>query len=233
MLTSFGFSLLNWGIFYSVILLQSWTSTGSSVTNCRFSPIIGHHMHRFRVLNWTGLVYPTGSRPPKSGMSRAWNFPASTQSTEIWCAPELQQRSQWLTLAFGCRKFDFKHNGNLISKVGCEVLLFLTKMNHTSSKSCWHIYCKHLEGMCSTYIDYRATSYTLLNEFLSYQIQNDKLCVWSSNALWLMQLYPKKKRWRQVLQRTMAHPPSVPSKGGKNPTSSGWCIGFLVLMQKP
>ena len=53
MLTSFDFSILIRDIFHnippkwSVILLQSWTSTGyfsnssgSSVTNCRFSPII-------------------------------------------------------------------------------------------------------------------------------------------------------------------------------------------------
>jgi hypothetical protein len=55
MLTPFGFPLLNCGIFHkflskgSVISLQYWTSTGyfsnstgSSVSNCRFSPIIAH-----------------------------------------------------------------------------------------------------------------------------------------------------------------------------------------------
>ena len=60
MLTTFGFLLLNWGIFFyiyiplnwSVIFLQSWTSTSyfsnstsSSVTNCQFSPILPRAGH--------------------------------------------------------------------------------------------------------------------------------------------------------------------------------------------
>ena len=67
MLTCSGFPLLNWGIFYeipvkwSVIFLQSWTSTsyssnstGSSVTNCR-SP---------RSLIWT---------LPNVGLNQCWS----------------------------------------------------------------------------------------------------------------------------------------------------------------
>lgn len=64
-------------------------------------------------------------------------------------------------LAFGCCKFDFKYNRNLISKAGCEVL-FLTKMNYAST--CWHtasismVLCAQLT-LLSSHIDH-----TLLNE---------------------------------------------------------------------